>query len=384
MFNRIRRYLFTPSYGFDRSIVLATFILLIVSLVLITSSSIMESYTEFNDEFFYAKRQFLNIVVALFLGVITLSIPTSFYKNYNVHLLLFALFLIFLVLVIGIEVNNAKRWIKIGPVNIQPAEVLKLFWILYFSSYVCRRIYEVRYQKKGFLKPFIFIVLMAFALLLQPDYGSTFVITVTTFAMLFVAGAGLLKYLITFVAVAIVGALLIVVAPYRVNRVMSFLDPWQDQFGDSYQLTQSLMAFGRGGIFGEGLGNSIQKLGYLPEAHNDFISSILAEEMGFVGVMCVVILEFFLVYKAVSLSFKILRQNINYQALVSFGIGAWFFCQTIINIGMASGALPTKGLTLPLVSYGGSSLIMSICAVAILLRIDYEWRNRIFGIEDDS
>lgn len=384
MFNRIRQYLFTPSYGFDRSILLATFILLIVSLVLITSSSIMESYTEFNDEFFYAKRQFLNIVIALFIGIITLSIPTSFYKNYNVHLLIFALILIFLVLVVGVEVNHAKRWIKLGPVNIQPAEILKLFWILYFSSYVCRRIHEVRYQKKGFLKPFIFIVLMAFALLLQPDYGSTFVITATTFAMLFVAGAGLLKYLITGIAVIIVGGLLIIVAPYRVNRVMSFLDPWRDQFGDSYQLTQSLMAFGRGGLFGEGLGNSIQKLGYLPEAHNDFISAILAEEMGFVGVMGVVIIEFFLVYKALSLSFKILRQNINYQALVAFGIGAWFLFQTIINIGMASGALPTKGLTLPLVSYGGSSLIISICAVAILLRIDYEWRNRIFGIENDS
>lgn len=383
MFSKLKHFLFGNETSFDRGILLCAFILLVISLILITSASVMEAYTNFNDGFFYTKRQLLNITIALLLGLITASIPTSFFKKYNVHLLIISLGLLFLVLFIGVEINYAKRWIRLGPINIQPAEILKFCWILYFSSYLYRKIDEVRYRKKGFLKPFAFIVLMSVSLLLQPDYGSLFVITAITFAMLFVAGAGLLKYIITAAGVAGIGALLIIFEPYRVNRVLSFLDPWQDEFGSSYQLTQSLMAFGRGGLWGEGLGNSIQKLGYLPEAHNDFITSILGEELGFVGLLVVILLEFYLVYKAVSISFRILKQFVSYQGFIAFGIGTWFLLQTIINIGMASGALPTKGLTLPLISYGGSSLIVTVCAIAVLLRIDYEWKNRLIGPYDD-
>ncbi len=175
--------------------------------------------------------------------------------------------------------------------------------------------------------------------------------------------------------VGAVGALLILTQPYRMARVTSFLDPWKDQFGSGYQLTQSLMAFGRGGLFGEGLGNSIQKLGYLPEAHTDFVTSILGEELGFVGVMAVIVLEFVIIVKAVLLAFRILDRAPAFQGFAAFGIGTWFCLQTVINIGAASGALPTKGLTLPLISYGGSSLIVSLAAIGILLRIDFEFRH---------
>ena len=220
---------------------------------------------------------------------------------------------------------------------------------------------------------------MGALLIEQPDFGSTMVVASLTLAILWVAGAGLIKYICVFLAAVTVAVIGVITQPYRLSRVTSFLDPWADQFGSGYQLTQSLMAYGRGGIFGEGLGNSIQKLGYLPEAHNDFVTAILGEEFGFVGVVFVLLLELVIVYKSIRLGFSILRHDALFQGYVAYSIGIWFFMQTIINIGVASGALPTKGLTLPLISYGGSSMIVCSCAIAILLRIDFEWRNNQFG-----
>ena len=205
------------------------------------------------------------------------------------------------------------------------------------------------------------------------------VVTSITFGILFVSGAGLTKFFLTGFIVALIGAALIVFQPYRWRRVMSFLDPWADEFGSGYQLTQSLMAFGRGGVHGEGIGNSIQKLGYLPEAHTDFVTAILGEELGFVGMLIVIALEFFIVFKAVRLSFALLRHAPSFAGYAAFGIGCWFALQTVINIGAATGALPTKGLTLPLVSYGGSSLMITMAALALLMRIDFEYRHGPLG-----
>ena len=215
---------------------------------------------------------------------------------------------------------------------------------------------------------------------MQPDLGSCIVIGAITIGILFVAGAGLGKFLLVVLAfvVAVVG--LTLAEPYRLARVLSFLDPWEDAFGTGYQLTQSLMAFGRGGVTGVGLGNSLQKLGYLPEAHTDFVTAILGEEYGFAGLCVVILLEFVIVMRAVRLSFAILRRAPCFQGYVAFGIAVWFALQTFINIGAASGMLPTKGLTLPLVSYGGSALIVSMTAIGVLLRIDFEWRNRILSV----
>ena len=361
--------------GFDRMILLVALALMGISVVLISSASVMESLTRFNDPMYFLKRQLVYVAAALFLGLVCAAIPTGVWKKYNMTCMFLTIVLLILVLIIGREVNEAKRWIHLGFINIQPAEILKLCWILYFSSYTCRKINEVQSSLAGFIKPMIFIAVISLMLLAQPDFGSLVVVTCITFGILFVAGAGLLKYIATLTIVGVIGGILVMIQPYRMRRILSFLDPWEDQFGAGYQLTQSLMAFGRGGLTGEGLGNSIQKLGYLPEAHTDFVTAILGEEFGFIGMSVVILLEFILVYKAIVISFNILRKAPLYHGYVAFGIGVWFCLQTVINIGAASGALPAKGLTLPLVSYGGSSLFVSIAAIAILLRIDFEWRN---------
>lgn len=364
---------------FDRTIIFVSLLLLLISIVLISSASVQEAFNKTGDTYFYLKRQVAFTAVAITWGILMTSIPSKTWFNIALPLMGVAMALLVLVLIVGKEVNEAKRWIGIGPINLQPAELLKLFWIIYFSSYTCRKIEMVRHQISGFIKPLCFIGCIAGLLLMQPDFGSLVVVTAITFGILFVAGAGLLKYVSTLSLVALAGAVIIWVQPYRLARITAFLDPWQDRFRTGYQLTQSLMAFGRGGLTGEGIGNSIQKLGYLPEAHTDFVMSIMGEECGFIGVCFVILLEFIIVAKAIMLSAKILKQKVMFQGYVAFGIGMFFCLQTVINIGAASGGLPTKGLTLPLISYGGSSLIVCMWALAILLRIDYEWRTQKLG-----
>lgn len=364
---------------FDRTIIFVSLLLLLISIVLISSASVQEAFNKTGDTYFYLKRQVAFTAVAVVWGILMTSIPSKTWFNIALPLMGVAMALLVLVLIVGKEVNDAKRWIGIGPINLQPAELLKLFWIIYFSSYTCRKIEMVRHMLSGFIKPLCFIGCIAGLLLMQPDFGSLVVVTAITFGILFVAGAGLLKYVSTLSLVALAGAVIIWVQPYRLARITAFLDPWQDRFRTGYQLTQSLMAFGRGGLTGEGIGNSIQKLGYLPEAHTDFVMSIMGEECGFIGVCFVILLEFIIVAKAIMLSAKILKQKVMFQGYVAFGIGMFFCLQTVINIGAASGGLPTKGLTLPLISYGGSSLIVCMWALAILLRIDYEWRTQKLG-----
>lgn len=364
---------------FDRTIIFVSLLLLLISIVLISSASVQEAFNKTGDAYFYLKRQVAFTAVAVVWGILMTSIPSKTWFNIALPLMGVAMALLVLVLIVGKEVNDAKRWIGIGPINLQPAELLKLFWIIYFSSYTCRKIEMVRHLLSGFIKPLCFIGFIAGLLLMQPDFGSLVVVTAITFGILFVAGAGLLKYVSTLSLVALAGAVIIWVQPYRLARITAFLDPWQDRFRTGYQLTQSLMAFGRGGLTGEGIGNSIQKLGYLPEAHTDFVMSIMGEECGFIGVCFVILLEFIIVAKAIMLSAKILKQKVMFQGYVAFGIGMFFCLQTVINIGAASGGLPTKGLTLPLISYGGSSLIVCMWALAILLRIDYEWRTQKLG-----
>ncbi len=364
---------------FDRGLVLCILALLAVSVVLISSASVTEAFTRFHDSAYYLKRQLIYVAAGLVVFVFCAAIPTAVIRRYAVLPLFASLFLLVLVLFVGREINEARRWIEFGLFNVQPAEILKLSWIIYLSSYSSRRIGEIRTQLKGFIKPQIFIAVMALLLLSQPDFGSLVVVTAITFGILFAAGAGLLKYILTLSIVGVIGGLLVVLQPYRLRRVLSFLDPWADEFGSGYQLTQSLMAFGRGGLFGQGLGNSMQKLGYLPEAHTDFVTAILGEELGFAGMMVLIVLEFILVVKAVHLSFALLRRGPWFQGFAAFGIGLWLCLQTVINIGAATGALPTKGLTLPLVSYGGSSLFICMAALAMLLRIDFEFKSGQIG-----
>lgn len=362
-----------PKY--DRALLLATLLLLGIGVIFVSSASVMEAGMRFGDSFLFLKKQLIAIGIAVFVGVFFAAVPSDIWKRSAAYVLGVGIFSLILVLLIGKEVNEAKRWISLGFMNVQPVEFVKLAWVIYLASYTSRKIAEVRHQLKGFIKPWLLILVLSPLLLMQPDFGSLAVITGIAVGVLFAAGAGLLKYIVTVGLVGISGALLTWLEPYRMRRVTSFLDPWQDPFGSGYQLTQSLMGFGRGGVFGEGLGNSIQKLGYLPEAHTDFVTAILGEETGFVGMCTLIAIELFIVCKAIRLSFAILRRDALFQGFVPFGIATWFFGQIFVNIGAAAGMLPTKGLTLPLVSYGGSSLMFCCAAIGILLRIDYEYRT---------
>jgi cell division protein FtsW len=304
----------------------------------------------------------------------TLRVPANSWNQQSGKLLLLGLIMLLMVLVVGYEVNGAQRWIKVGPITFQAAEVAKLFFCIYMASYLSRREDEVREATKGFIKPLALLFIAAVLLLMQPDFGTVVVLSATTVAMLFLAGARLWQFFAVFITCVLALILLIIVEPYRMQRLLTFLEPEKDPFGAGYQLMQSLIAFGQGHFSGAGLGNSIQKLQYLPEAHTDFIMAVVAEELGFLGVLAVIATVLMLVWRALIIGRRCLMQEQRYGGYLAYGIGIWFSIQAFVNIGVASGALPTKGLTLPLVSYGGNSLIISALAVGLLLRIDHERR----------
>jgi cell division protein FtsW len=375
LFNRfIQRRSNNSPQPYDRQLLIATFILMCIGMVIVASSSIPEGIALSADPFRFLKRQSFYLLLCLVLLCAVVSVPMKLWYDYQGIILSLIFLGLIAVLVVGTEVNGAHRWLRLGPANIQPSEFAKPAIIFFLASYLYRRQKEVIDTIKGFLKPLFILSAFSFLLLLQPDLGSIVVIIVIMMGMLFIADAKLISFIGIGMALltAIIG--LIMISPYRMERVFGFLDPWAEPFGRSYQLTQSLMAFGRGGWFGEGLGNSVQKLEYLPEAHTDFIMAILAEELGFIGVSLVLLLEFYLVYKAFSIGKNALKQTFVFSGYVAIGIAIWFFFQTAVNIGAASGIAPTKGLTLPLVSYGGSSLITISLAIGLLLRVDYETR----------
>ncbi|GAD88219.1 cell division protein FtsW [Vibrio halioticoli NBRC 102217] len=360
---------------YDRQLVWLTFILMLIGLVMVTSASLPLSYTHFGTPFHFAIRHAFYLVLALGVMAVVVHIPTKLWLKYSMALLILSLFLLLVVLVGGKSVNGASRWIPLGPINFQPAELAKLSLFIFMSSYLFRKQQEVRASFfGGFLKPFLVFGALALLLLGQPDLGTVVVMLVTIFGMLFIAGAKLWQFL----AIAFAGVLavcgLILAEPYRMKRVTSFLDPWEDPFGSGYQLTQSLMAFGRGEWFGQGLGNSIQKLAYLPEAHTDFVFAVMGEELGFIGVTCILFLIFALVFKAVFIGKRAIESGDVFSGYLSMGFGIWFAFQSVVNVGAAAGMVPTKGLTLPLISYGGSSLIIMSIAVGIVIRIDHEYR----------
>ncbi|MGJ3353265.1 cell division protein FtsW [Providencia sp. Je.9.19] len=359
---------------YDRTLVWLAFGLATVGFIMVTSASMPVGQRLTNDPFYFAKRDIMYLVVAFILALGVMRISMAMWEKYNYILLMLSLAMLGVVLVAGSSVNGASRWIDIGIVKIQPAEISKFALFCYVSSYLVRKSEEVRTRFLGFVKPMCILIAMAFLLLLQPDLGTAIVLVVTTLGLLFLAGARLAPFIIGITA-CVVGVLaLIWFEPYRLRRVTSFLNPWDDPFGSGYQLTQSLMAFGRGELFGQGLGNSVQKLEYLPEAHTDFIFSILAEELGYIGVVLVLIMVFMLAFRAMMIGRRALLSNQLFGGYLACAIGIWFTFQALVNVGAAAGMLPTKGLTLPLISYGGSSLLVMSAAIAVLLRIDYETR----------
>ncbi|PWK47936.1 putative lipid II flippase FtsW [Pleionea mediterranea] len=359
--------------AFDNRLLFTVFVLLAIGGMMIVSTSIPYAEKQLNaNPLHFVNRHFIYLVVALVAGFITLGIRVEFWQKYGPWLLIAAIVLLVAVLVIGRSVNGSKRWIVLGPITIQVSELVKLFVITYIAGYLVRRTDELQTQIRGFLKPLLVISLITVLLVAEPDFGAAAVICVTTLSMMFLAGAKLWQFILLS-SCAGVGLFGVAISQtYRYERLMVFLDPWKEPFGSGYQLTQSLIAYGRGQWFGEGLGNSVQKLSYLPEAHTDFVFAVFAEEFGFVGVTVVIALFLYLFWRGMNIAREALKQQHAYAAYLSYGISIWLILQALVNIGVSSGALPTKGLTLPFISYGGNSLVVCCVAIAILLRVHFE------------
>jgi len=361
---------------FDRNFFFGYLLLLFTGFILISSASLYTGDNLVGNPFHFAKRQLLYIVLSLSSFIIVLSIPIKLWHKHSGHLLLLAIGLLITVLLVGKSVNGSTRWLPLGFMNVQAAEPAKLLFFCYIAAYIHRRRAEVVGEFKGFIKPFAVLSIFSFLLLKQPDLGTVIVIYGTTLGLLFIAGAKLWQFFGIFFTGITGISLMIFFEPYRWARVTSFLDPFAEPFGSGYQLVQSLIAYGQGGYFGKGLGNSVQKLGYLPEAHTDFIMSVVAEELGFFGLSIVVLMNMFIAFKSFFIGNKCFSQNKFFDGYFAIGIGFWMAIQCSINLGASAGILPTKGLTMPFISYGGSSLITMSIALSIVLRIDYERRAR--------
>jgi len=357
-------------------LVVVMLLLMTIGLLMMTSASVEIANSQYGDPFFFLKRQVFFTVLALLIALGTLLVPMHFWYGVSGLLMVASYLLLALVLVPGVghEVNGSSRWINLGFYNLQPSEMAKLFMVFYLAAYLDRRREEVIGSWIGFLKPMLLLVIAIVLLHFEPDHGAMVIMIGTCFSMIFLSGAKLHRFaLVLLVCVAGVVALAIM-KPYVLDRFESFTNPWAAEYvyGEGYQLTQALIAFGRGGWFGEGLGNSIQKLYFLPEAHTDFVLAIVAEEFGLLGVSVVIGLFIALIAQAFSIGKKVEATGDLFQAYVAYGIAMLFACQTLINVGVNIGLLPTKGLTLPFLSYGGNSLLVSCFMVAILVRIQYE------------
>ncbi|AVI96305.1 TPA: putative lipid II flippase FtsW [Haemophilus influenzae] len=363
---------------YDRALFWLFVILLLIGLVAVTSASIPYSSRLFNDPFYFAKRDAIYVLLSLLTCYISLQISSSQWEKWHAKIFLFSVILLLLVPFIGTSVNGAKRWISLGILNFQPAEFAKLALTCFLASYFTRRYDEVRSQHVSVVKPLIVMLVLGCFLLLQPDLGSTVVLFIIMSGMLFIVGAKILQFVGLIALGGILFVWLVLTASYRLKRFTGFLEPFKDPYGTGFQLTNSLIAFGRGEITGEGLGNSIQKLDYLPEAHTDFIMAIIGEEFGFIGIFIVILLLGLLIFRAMKIGRESLMLEQRFRGFFALGIGFWIFFQGFVNLGMALGILPTKGLTFPLVSYGGSSIIIMSATIGILLRIDHE--NRLFRI----
>lgn len=359
---------------FDRTFVVLAFSMYAIGLIMVASSSMPVAERLFNNPFHFVIRHTIYICLSLGIAGVVLQIPMAWWQKNSGYLLILSIILLVIVLMVGRTVNGSTRWIVLGPITVQAAEPAKLFFFCYLAAYLVRRRDQVMEDWKGFAKPLVVFAVLAALLLRQPDLGTIIVMFVTTFGLLFLAGAKLWQ----FISLASVGvgllSLLAIFEPYRWRRITSFLDPWEDPFGSGYQLTQSLMAYGRGEVFGQGLGNSIQKLEYLPEAHTDFVMAVLAEELGFIGITLILMISMVLVFKALMLGKRALAKEKYFEGFFAYAIGIWVCFQAAVNVGASAGIVPTKGLTMPLISYGGSSMIIMTIAVVILIRIDHELR----------
>jgi cell division protein FtsW len=369
---------------YDSGVLWAAVLLLVFGLVMVYSASIATAEaTKFTGgkPAYFLERQTVFLVASVVAGMLTFQVPMRVWQKLAPWLFLAGVVSLALLLVPGLgrEVNGARRWLFLGVANLQPSEFMKLFAVLYAADYTVRKLALMHSLRRGLLPMFGVMLVVGWLLLREPDFGAFVVITAIATAILFLGGmngrwfGGLLALM------ALGFIVLVLSSPYRMQRIFGFMDPWSDPFGRGYQLSHALIAFGRGEWFGVGLGASVEKLLYLPEAHTDFLLAVIAEELGFAGVLTVIALFSWLVLRAFAIGRQAVSLERPYAALVAQGIAVWFGAQTLINMGVNMGLLPTKGLTLPLMSFGGSGLLANCMALAVLLRIDWESRQMMRG-----
>jgi len=374
-----------PQAQFDELLVWALIALLGLGLVMVYSASIATAeaskFTGYQPTY-YLLRHGAFIATGLFAGLLAFQVPVQLWQNYALYLFLTGVALLVLVLIPGIgrEVNGSRRWLSLFVVNLQPSELMKLFAVLYAASYTVRKAKVKDTFVKAFVPMFAVMALVGSLLLLEPDMGAFVVICTIALGTLWLGGFNGKVFAALLLALPMAFAALILSSPYRMQRVVGFMDPWADPYGKGYQLSHALIAFGRGEWFGVGLGGSVEKLFYLPEAHTDFLMAVIAEELGLAGITVVIALFALLLVRAFQIGRHAAFLERNFSALVAQGIGVWLGVQAMINIGVNMGVLPTKGLTLPFLSFGGSGLVVNCVAAAVLLRVDYENRRVARGL----
>lgn len=358
----------------DPALALLGLALLLIGLVAISSASIAYADWHFGDAWYHTRRHLVYLGAALATAATVYRFELAFWEKSGWVWLFIALALLILVLIPGVgrEVNGSQRWLPVGPVTVQPSEFAKLAVVVYLAGYLVRREQEVRNQWQGFLKPMAVLFAATLLLLVEPDFGATVIVAATAFGMLFLAGVRMAHFLLVLLGALAAMLALVISEPYRMERLIAYTDPWADPYNSGFQLTQSLIAFGRGEWLGVGLGNSVQKLFYLPEAHTDFVFAIWSEETGFIGATALMLLFAALIGRILWVGQRALRAGATFGAYLCYGIGLVFAGQAFVNMGVSSGLLPTKGLTLPFVSFGGSSLIVCCAMLALVLRVARE------------
>jgi cell division protein FtsW len=361
-------------FAFDSILLLTVGALLLFGLVMMTSASISIADRQVQEPLHYFERQMVGVLLGLFGAAVAMVIPTTVWERLSLPLLLLAFVLLVIVVIPGIghEVNGSRRWLRAGFMNFQASELARVLLLSYLASYIVRKQAELKQDLKGFLKPLGVLMGAALLLLLEPDFGAATVIMATGLGLLFLAGVKL-RHLLALAVLAVGGmALIAMTSKERIERLTIFLNPWADPFNSGFQLTQSLIAIGRGELFGVGLGSSVQKLFYLPEAHTDFVFAVLAEELGLAGVVVTLALFVVLTWRAFHIARLAAEAGLPFQAYFAAGFGLWVGVQTFINVGVNLGLLPTKGLTLPLMSYGASCILVTLGWLGVLMRIHHE------------
>ena len=362
---------------YDRVLLLLYLALVCIGLVMVASASIGIADEHTQDPFYYAKRQFLRVLLSLALLWFACRVPLEFWNRNGMLLMLGSIVLLACVLIPGLghTVNGSTRWLNFGLFTFQVSEIAKLFLVIYLSGYLIRRSGEIKTNTMGFVKPMLILAVASGLLVMEPDFGAASVLLMTGLGMIFLGGVRFLQFVVFLAGTLAIMSLLAVSSPYRLARITSFLDPWADPFNSGFQLTQSLIAIGSGGWFGSGLGGSIQKLFYLPEAHTDFMFAIFAEEFGLVGQVVLIGMFGLLAVRCFSIARMVMQKQQAFGAYLAYGVGLLITLQAVINIGVNMGVLPTKGLTLPFISYGGNSILSMSFALGLVLRVSYEYRH---------